>query len=172
VTTRRQWLVGGVGAAGVLAGLGGALWREQTDTSLDASLWALQFPTPAGGTLSLADYRGHRLLINFWATWCPPCIRELPLLDEFQRQQRSAGWLVVGLAIDGPTPVREFLTRMPLGFPVGLAGLDGASLSRNLGNPTGGLPFSVVIDPAGRLREKQLGELTDAVLARWVSALT
>jgi thiol-disulfide isomerase/thioredoxin len=171
MNTRRRWLVGGVGLAGVMAGLGGALWREQAAQSPDASLWQLRFTTPEGGTLALADHQGRRLLINFWATWCPPCVRELPLLDRFQREHRASGWQVLGLAIDGPTPVREFLTRTPLGFPVGLAGLEGASLSRQLGNTTGGLPFSVAIDPAGRLRERHLGELSAADLARWVDRL-
>jgi thiol-disulfide isomerase/thioredoxin len=172
MTPQRRWLLGGVGAAAALAGLGGALWRERADPAVDESLWALEFPTPEGGTLALADLRGHRLLINFWATWCPPCVRELPLLDRFHREHADRGWRVVGIAIDGPTPVREFLQRVPLGFPVGLAGLDGTALSRHLGNDTGGLPFSVALDVRGRVRERHLGELSEADLRQWVDRLS
>lgn len=169
--SRRTGLMAGVGVAAAVAGLGGALWRERTGGDEHAAVWTLRFPTPDGGTLAMADHRGQRVLINFWATWCPPCVRELPLLDRFQREQAGRGWRVIGLAVDGPTPVREFLQRTPLGFPVGLAGLDGASLSRSLGNASGGLPFSVAFDAQGRLREQQLGELTAEVLQRWVASL-
>jgi len=170
--SRRTGLIVGVGAAAALAGLGGALWWERRGAEAHAPIWSLKFPTPDGGVLALADHRGQRVLINFWATWCPPCVRELPLLDSFQRQQAGRGWRVIGLAVDGPTPVREFLQRVPLGFPVGLAGLDGTSLSRSLGNSSGGLPFSVAFDTQGRLRERHLGELTAADLQRWVVALS
>jgi thiol-disulfide isomerase/thioredoxin len=166
---RRNWLIGGVGAAAALAGLGGALWRDRSTGGerVDPALWALRFPRPEGGELVLAQFLGRPLLLNFWATWCPPCVRELPMLDRFHRAQPADGWQVIGLAVDGPTPVREFLRRTPLGFPVGLAGLDGTSLSRQLGNAAGGLPFSVAFGRDGRLKERQLGELDEARLKIW-----
>jgi len=171
VNRQRRWLVGGVGALGALAGVGGALWREHARAPLDEALWSLSFAKPDGGSLVLADYLGQRLLINFWATWCPPCVRELPLLDQYHREQAANGWRVIGLAVDASSPVREFLTRTPLSFPVGMAGLDGISLSRRLGNPDGGLPFSVAFDVRGRLRERHLGELTRETLQQWAQSL-
>jgi thiol-disulfide isomerase/thioredoxin len=170
---RRSWLVAGVGVVAAGAGLGWALRRHTTGDApgVAEALWSLRFPQPGGGELALADFRGRPLLINFWATWCPPCVRELPLLDRFARAQPANGWQVVGLAVDGPTPVREFLQRSPLGFPIGLAGLDGTTLSRQLGNTQGALPFSVAFDARGRLRERQLGEVDDALLKRWTSSI-
>jgi thiol-disulfide isomerase/thioredoxin len=167
---RRGWLAAGVGMA---AGLGGAVWyqRADPDRALADGLWALRFPRPDGGELVLADLRGRPLLVNFWATWCPPCVRELPLLDRFVQAQGPGGWQVVGIALDGPTPVREFLRRTPLGFSVGLAGLAGTTLVRELGNPAGGLPFSVALDGAGRLRQRHLGELNDAILSEWAKRI-
>jgi thiol-disulfide isomerase/thioredoxin len=157
-----------VGAAAALAGLGGALWRE-TQRGLDPGFWALRFPTPEGGELRLDAYRGQMLLLNFWATWCPPCVREMPVLDRFQRAQVGRGWQVIGLAIDGSTPVREFLARAPVGYPIGLAGLGGTTLVRQLGNESGGLPFTVVVDSRGHLRHRHLGELSEDVLKGWAA---
>jgi thiol-disulfide isomerase/thioredoxin len=170
---RRAWLASGVGT---LAAAGGAFWSHRRtapdpEAALAAEVWALRFPRPDGGELALATLRGRPLLINFWATWCPPCVRELPLLDRFVQNQPGDGWQVVGIAIDGPTPVREFLRRTPLSFPVGLAGLDGTTLVRRLGNPGGGLPFSVALDRTGRLRERHLGELSEPILQQWSDRL-
>ena len=76
---------------------------------------------------------------------------------------------MVGIAVDGPTPVREFLTRMPLSFPIGLAGLEGTDLSRSLGNSSGALPFTVVFDAQGRVKHRKLGATNQDELAQWAA---
>lgn len=164
---KRRMAMLGVGAAAAAVGVGVGVWRLRVqDRPLPADFWSLRFERPEGGELAMAALKGRPALLNFWATWCAPCIKELPLLDQFQRE-RAGRWQVVGLAIDGPTPVREFLLKRPLGFPVGLAGLNGVDLARALGNDAGGLPFSVLIDAQGQLRERKLGALTEEELARW-----
>lgn len=166
----RRLVLGGVAAAAAAAGAGFAWWRLKVDdTPLPADFWSLRFERPEGGELALAALRSRPLLINFWATWCAPCLRELPLLNQFQRDHGPAGWQVIGLAVDGPTPVREFLAKRPLAFPVGMAGLDGTELARALGNQAGGLPFSVLLDRAGAVRDRKLGALAEADLARWAT---
>lgn len=174
MSRRRTWLVAGIGAGAALAGAGGALWLERRRQAAEAELaplWATRLPRPEGGELAFDTLRGRPLLVNFWATWCPPCVRELPLLDRFHREQ-AGRWQVLGIAVDGPDPVREFLRRSPLGFPVVLAGFEGMTLVRRLGHPGGGLPFSVAIDARGRLRQRQVGELDAATLQRWATSLT
>jgi thiol-disulfide isomerase/thioredoxin len=138
--------------------------------TLTASFWAQQFDTPVGPPLALSAFKGKPLLINFWATWCPPCVKELPELDRFAKEFGAQGWQALGLAIDGPTPVREFLTKVKVGLPVGLAGFGGTELAAALGNEAGGLPFSVMIDAQGRVLHRKMGATTFDELAAWARA--
>lgn len=170
---RRLALYALTGAAAVGAGV---LWRERQlapgPATADAALfWNRSLPTPDGAPLDGASLRGAPLLVNFWATWCPPCVKELPEIDRFHATVRAEGWKVLGLAIDAPTPVRDFLARRPLGFPIVLAGLEGTQWSRELGNAQGGLPFTVLFDRHGRLVQRKLGETNFDELMRWRAAL-
>ena len=176
----RRVLVGGVGLAAASFGLGWALrWQltrpppQAPDPAPAAAgpvdVFGLRFPRPEGGELALAELRGRPLLLNFWATWCAPCLEEMPLLDRFAQEHRAAGWQVVGLALDGAEPVREFLARMPVGFPIGLAQGRGVGLSRELGNTRGALPFSVVFDTRGEAVARKLGAINLQELAAWTS---
>ncbi len=168
---RRTAVIAGIAVAAGAAGTGAALWRLlDARPDLPPDFWTLRFEQPEGGDLVLAALRGQPLLLNFWATWCAPCVTEMPLLDAFQRAQRGRGWQVVGLAVDSPTPVRRFIAKRPVGFAIGLAGLNGVDLARSLGNPTGGLPFTVVIDRSGRARDRKLGALAPNDLDAWAGS--
>ena len=161
--------VAGLAAAG---GAGLAWWKFQphaVESGAEAALWSMEFEKPEGGMLSLRALSGKPLVVNFWATWCPPCVEELPLLNAFYRQHAANGWQVVGLAIDQPSAVRKFLQRMPLDFPIGLAGLGGTELGRSLGNLTGGLPFTVVLGGEGRVLHRKMGQVTSEDLQLWTA---
>jgi thiol-disulfide isomerase/thioredoxin len=115
----------------------------------------------------MQSLRGRPLLVNFWATWCPPCIEELPLLDRFFRENAAKGFQVAGVAIDQVAAVRSFLTRLPLAFPVAVAGAGGLELVKSLGNLAGGLPFSVVLGSDGGVLHRKMGKVSEADLAQW-----
>lgn len=168
---RRGLLYAGAAAAAAASGAGWAWWKYRPhDVQQGAAdaLWDQSFQTPDGAALAMASFRGRPLLLNFWATWCPPCVEELPMLNAFYRENASKGWQVVGLAIDQPSSVRKFLDRLPLDFPVGLAGLGGTELGRSLGNLTGGLPFTVVLGQGGRVLHRKMGQVTPDDLKQWV----
>ena len=169
---RRRLLYAGVAGAAALGGAGLAWWKFQPhamESGVEQALWSMEFERPEGGVVSLQSMAGKPLLLNFWATWCPPCVDELPMLNDFYRQQSPAGWQVLGLAIDQPSAVRKFLQRIPLEFPVGLAGLGGTDLGRSLGNLTGGLPFTVVLGASGRVLHRKMGQVTPQDLKEWAA---
>ena len=169
----RRWLLGATAASATALGAGLALWRFQTAEISVAEppvegFWSLQWDTPQGSRLAMESFRGRPLLINFWATWCTPCVEELPLINDFYRQNSGNGWQVLALAVDKLAPVQSFLQRMPLDFPVGMAGMTGTELGRSLGNMAGGLPFSVVLSAEGMIVQRKLGRLSAADLAIWL----
>lgn len=177
---RRQLLLGGVAAGAALAGASLAWWQVQPHgksaqlaapgSSLDP-FWQQKFDTPDGGNLAVASFSGKPLLVNFWATWCPPCIEELPLIDRFFVENRAKRWQVLGLAVDQPSAVRAWLERKPLNFPIAMAGFAGTELSKSLGNLTGGLPFTVVFGASGELLHRKTGKVTAEDLALWAQLI-
>ncbi len=169
---RRQVLTGGVAGSALVLGAAWGWQRHQKQTLSEANaLWALSFDSPSGQVIALSDFKGRPLLINFWATWCPPCIEEMPLLDAFYQQHQAKGWQVLGLAIDNPAAVNSFLSEHPVRFPIGQASLGGAELSRSLGNTHGSLPFTVVINSQGRVVFEQVGSLNEADLRGLASTI-
>ena len=167
---RRQWSMAGVALAAGAAGAGVAWWRFQPHAVQDgamAAFWASQFEGPNGERVDLQAWRGRPLLVNFWATWCPPCVEELPMLNAFHTQHAARGWQVLGLAVDQPSAVRRFMEKLPLVFPVGMAGLAGTELSRTLGNASGALPFTVVMGRDGAVLHRKLGKVSQADLDTW-----
>ena len=169
---RRRLLYAAVAAAAGLCGAGLALWKYSGSGArgaVDPSLWQLKFDTPTGDSLALQDFQGKPLVLNFWATWCPPCVEEMPLLDRFYREHSTNGWQVLGLAIDRMESVQRFLRDFPVAYAIALAESGGPALGRSLGNLSGGLPFSVVIGPDGQIIQRKIGRVSPDDLNAWAA---
>jgi len=170
---RRLVVLAGAGLAAAAIGAGTA-WRRARHDAEDAGapevsidLWALEFQSVDGAPIKMAAWRGRPLLLNFWATWCVPCVVEMPLLDRFARDQPPRGWQVLALAVDQPDPVRRFIAERTLTLPVAVAGAIGLELSRQLGNGGGGLPFTAAFDSTGAAVQRRLGAVSTDLLAQW-----
>ncbi|MGI9135240.1 MAG: TlpA family protein disulfide reductase [Rhodoferax sp.] len=153
-----------------LAGAGFAWWRTGAAAVSGVPVpdfWGQGWDAPDGSRVAAAAFRGRPLLVNFWATWCPPCIEELPLINAFFRENSANGWQVLALAIDQVPAVQAFLAKNRLDFAVAMGGSGGAALARSLGNLAGGLPFSVVLGSDGSLLQRKLGRISVDDLAVW-----
>jgi peroxiredoxin len=162
-------------AGAVAAGLGMSLnwWRTtpgKGDPGATAALFDASFPDVDGKMQPLAQWRGRPLLVNFWATWCPPCVEEMPDLQAIRDAYRSRGVEVVGIGIDNAGKIVEFRDRHQLTLPLLVAGVGGSDLNRALGNASGALPYTVLIDADGRIRERHLGQVKPEQLRRWLDA--
>jgi thiol-disulfide isomerase/thioredoxin len=165
--TRRPFLLGGLGLAGLASGAWFSLSQKDQLTAGDSrndaaalnTLFGLSFENPQGQTVPMAQYRGKSLVLNFWATWCPPCVEEMPELSEWHK---TAGNTVeiVGIGIDSPSNVREFVAKNKISYPLLVAGMGGTELSRLLGNPSGALPFTIVISSKQSVALRVLGRFS------------
>ncbi len=135
-------------------------------------LMAASFPDLQGRNRSLAEWRGSVLVVNFWATWCPPCLKEIPDFIRMQEKLKARGVQFVGIAADQPDKVRQFAAKYRMNYPVLLADMAVVEIAKQAGNQAGGLPFTVILDREGKwvssesgiLDEKRLNSLVEPLL--------
>ena len=147
-----------------------SLNRDDADDRLDR-LPEFRLPDIGGQDMVSNSWAGRVVVLNFWATWCPPCLRELPLLDELQQAHSGGQLQVVGIAIDSRDDVERFLADNPVGFPILIGDTDSIEMSRRLGNRMQGLPYTVIFDRLGKRVYGQIGEMTRSSLSEHLDPL-
>jgi len=120
---------------------------------------------------TLAPYKGRVLVVNFWASWCGPCVAEMPELVQLHHAYQKKGIQFVGIGVDSRQNVQNFLKKIPVDYPILVSGFGGADLARSLGNTAGALPFTVVIDANGVVRSTKLGQVVPGELSKTLDAL-
>lgn len=160
----------------VTAGLGGFfayqfLQGSRSTTVADGNVAPdLAWNTLDGTRLRLSDLRGQLVLVNFWATWCPPCLKEIPILVEAQDRYGGRGFQLLGPAMDDPEKIRAMLGRLKIQYPVLVGEMEVSRSMDALGDTMGALPFSVLIAPDGRILQRKHGEYERAELAELIEA--
>jgi thiol-disulfide isomerase/thioredoxin len=129
---------------------------------LVATLPQFQLADRAGEMRSLADWPDQALIINFWATWCAPCRREIPLLQQLQRDHADEGFQVIGVAVDFRDKVLAYADEMQIDYPLLIGEQEALDAAASFGVTAVGLPFTVFSDRKGRVVTAHLGELTAA----------
>ena len=136
-----------------------AVQRDSRAAPATAGLYGQTMNDLAGKPQSLAKWKGKPLLVNFWASWCAPCVSEMPELSALAAQDGGKHFQVIGIGIDSPANIAEFVKNTPVSYPLYVGGMGGTDLSRALGNTAGGLPFTVLIGADGQVRKTYLGRL-------------
>ncbi len=156
-------LVGFANLEAVAQGTGTAVGKNRPDFVL---------PDVSGNARNVSEWNGKVLVVNFWATWCKPCRKEMPLFADLQTEYGGRGLQFVAIAIDKVEEVRTFIAEIGVNFPVLIVdGLRGPPLSQRFGNHTGVLPFTAVVDRAGVIRYVHRGEMKEDLARSFFESL-
>jgi peroxiredoxin len=128
-------------------------------------------PDLSGKQRSIKEWQGTVLVINFWATWCPPCLKEMPEFEALNKEFSEKGLQIIGIALDDAEPVKEFIASHKITYPILLGQDQGMKIAHDLGNIVNTVPFTVIVDKNGVVIKGQMGTLTKEELLKIVSPL-
>ena len=135
------------------------------------AIFNARLPDLAGVRQPIAQWRGKILVVNFWATWCPPCRQEIPEFIQLQKQFGPQGLQFVGIALDEKAKIQSFVDEVGINYPILVGDLEAVALSQSSGNRMGGLPYTVIIDQHGKIIATEIGGLTKEKLTAIVTPL-
>ncbi|MDY6942852.1 MAG: TlpA disulfide reductase family protein [Pseudomonadota bacterium] len=162
-------LAGGAGAFTYyyVAGEGGG----SSTTALPNKAPKFTLPDLDGRDRSSTEWEGKILIVNFWATWCAPCRKEVPLLIDAYKRYADRDVVVIGVAVDRAEPVKKFAAELKINYPILLATKTGFKLATAFGNRSNGIPYTVIVAPDGSLFDSHTGLLDQSDLDGWLEAI-
>ena len=171
---RRRWIIVSlIGLLALIAGVLSSQWVSRTGLASDPAIkafFANPWQTPDGQSIKPEEWQKKVLVVNFWASWCPPCVEEMPTLDQLQKDFLQQNVLFVGIGIDSPSNIREFLIKTPVSYPILIGGLEGSNIAKQMGNPSGALPYTVIINTKGKAVYSKLGKISEDELRKAIKS--
>ena len=184
---KRRTVLLGVGGLAAIAVSGWAAWRASSRAAPAANravgasaeparvganplaLYNARLPGLDGQEFALSTLKGRPLVINFWATWCAPCVQEMPHLDALAKERPEIAF--VGIGIDSAQNIAQFVAKLPVSYQLLVAGHAGIAMVRELGNSAGGLPFTLLFDANGSIFDSILGQVEPTDLRNRIERL-
>ncbi len=157
-----------VALAALAGGVFAQRWLNAVAVQEGASSLEAAFPDLAGQPHLLSEWKGKILIVNFWASWCPPCVEEMPEFVKLQNELGAKGVQFVGILVDDEAEyARKFLAASPVNYPILDGTVGGREWAAKQGNSAGVLPYSVVFDATGKQVHVEAGRFTrEEVLER------
>lgn len=146
-------------------------YTQENENLSSHALFSASFVDDKNMQQPMQTYQGKILVVNFWATWCPPCREEMPELSALQQQYPSKKVQILGLAIDDIETIQAFRKENPVSYPLFSAETQGMDIAGNLGNHKGALPYTVIIDTNGKVVKTYLGRISKPLLEETLSML-
>jgi thiol-disulfide isomerase/thioredoxin len=155
-----------IGLVSLLIGIGASFLNNKEDTSslpqgVYQEFLAADWNDPQGQSIDTSTWKNKTIVINFWASWCPPCVEEMPLLAKLSQDADPQKVIFIGIGIDSPSNIREFLAKTSVPYPIVVGGISGSEWGKRLGNAQGALPYTIIIDPKGNKVFSKLGKITE-----------
>ncbi len=129
-------------------------------------------PDLSGRQHNISEWRGKIIVINFWATWCPPCRKEIPDFVALQQQYADQGVQFIGIALEDKEPVAEYAAATQINYPILLGGDNGIALAKQLGNSVGAVPYTLIVDRQGQIIHRHPRELSKQQIMEIIAPLT
>jgi thiol-disulfide isomerase/thioredoxin len=143
---------------GIYAGIRSTEQHQETASAVN-QLFTTSLSDVSGQSHPLAQWRGKTLVVNFWATWCHPCVEEIPELSALQNTVAQKNIQIIGIGIDSASNIAAFSKERKISYPLYIGDTKGVELAKEFGNQAGGLPFTVLIDKDGHVKKTYLGRL-------------
>jgi thiol-disulfide isomerase/thioredoxin len=124
----------------------------------------ISLPDTQGKLQNLSQWQGKTLVINFWATWCPPCLTEIPDFIAVQKAYRDKNVQFIGIAIDRLSAVKTYQAQLKINYPILIAEETGVEIAQSWGNRMNTIPFTVILNPNGQIIHSQMGPLNQSEL--------